>query len=200
MSSEEKKDTENPAPPPTVPEDPELQKQGQPPPGEGPTAFPPPSPRPNGGEGGGGEEGAPDKDVDHEQGSIQDEASIGEDSLASDVGADKTGVSFDFESSIEDAVVLVPGDEGDKVLGPVPITEREATEEEDAAAVKIQGMVRSKQARDRVREKVRGSLHETADAYARSPTRPPAAPPCSVEGSLSRCSTPRTTSISTSIR
>ena len=113
LMSEEKKDMETPASPPTVPEDPNLQKQEGTPPSEEPEAFPPRSPRP-----------------DQERGSIQDEASIGEDSIMSGVGADKTGVSFDLESSIEDAVVLVPGDEGDNVLGPIPINEREATKEE----------------------------------------------------------------------
>jgi len=41
---------------------------------------------------------------------------------------DKGGVSFDLESSIEDAVAVVPMSNGDDHF-PLPITEREATEE-----------------------------------------------------------------------
>jgi len=71
-----------------------------------------------------------------------------------------------LEDSIEDAVVVETTDEGDKVLGPVSIMDRDPdsyTDKEHAAAVKIQGMIRSKFARDRVREICRGEFEQVFD-------------------------------------
>jgi len=81
-----------------------------------------------------------------------DDQSIGEDEMD---GMDGAGVSFDLESSIEDAIVLLDA--------PVPITERDATEEEEKASVKMQGLARMKAARDRVRGVCREQFEQVFD-------------------------------------
>ncbi len=68
------------------------------------------------------------------------------------------GVSFDLEGSVESAIAVI--DEGDM---PVPITEREATEDEVKAAVKMQGAFRMKMARERMRDECRNQIEQVFD-------------------------------------
>ena len=73
-----------------------------------------------------------------------------------DASLDRANAPLDLESSVEDAVEVVP----------IPITERpssQATEQEQGATTKIQSMVRCKFARERVREKCREQFEQVFD-------------------------------------
>jgi FK506-binding protein 1 len=98
-------------------------------------------------------------------GDLNDDASIA-DSVASalsgggDFDPSSGGAQFDLESSIESAIVVVEEAEKEKTI---PITEREATEEEQKASAKIQGVARINLARSRVQDVCRATYEQVFD-------------------------------------